>query len=259
GSFELEASLGNLSQNLTLVVASPPELTVPDDVTIPEADAGDYDLSTGASATSWDNEPLDVNCKLQTGEDLEIGDNTIECDTQDSLKQSASDTYVITVASVPTLTVPESFTVDYDQRDPVTWYTSAIDWAGNDIDNVTCDPASGSSFDVGETTVQCDVTDSLGQSASGSFVVTVLPEPEPEIPTINDLRDAIDELDLNRGTENSLMAQLNAAERSLDRGNTNAACGQLGAFINSAGPRIGGDAGADLIEMATQIRDELGC
>ncbi len=259
GSFELEASLGTLSHNLTLVVASAPELTVPDDVTIPEADAADYDLSAGVSATDWEGETLGVSCELQTGDNLEIGDNTIGCNTQDSLEQSASDTYVITVASVPTLTVPESFTVDYDQRDPVTWSTSATDWEDSNID-VTCDPASGSSFAVGETEVTCTTDeDELGQSASGSFEVTVLPEPEPEIPTISDLREAIDELDLNRGTENSLMAQLNAAERSLDRGNTNAACGQLGAFINGAGPRIGADAAADLIEMATRIRDELGC
>jgi outer membrane protein assembly factor BamB len=39
---------------------------------------------------------------------------------------------------------------------------------------VTCDPASGSTFPIGETTVTCTATDSAGNTATATFKVTVL-------------------------------------------------------------------------------------
>jgi hypothetical protein len=46
---------------------------------------------------------------------------------------------------------------------------------------VVCVPASGSTFEVGETTVTCTATDNCGNDASCSFVVTVTPNPVCEI------------------------------------------------------------------------------
>src|SRR5262249_2481263 len=42
-------------------------------------------------------------------------------------------------------------------------------------DPVTCTPASGSTFPVGTTTVNCTATDAAGNYSSGSFKVTVNP------------------------------------------------------------------------------------
>jgi hypothetical protein len=42
----------------------------------------------------------------------------------------------------------------------------------------------------------------------------------------------VQSLGLQKGTENSLLAKLNAALASVNRGNTESARGQLGAFIN---------------------------
>ena len=39
--------------------------------------------------------------------------------------------------------------------------------------SVTCSPASGTTFSIGTTTVACTATDSLGNTTSGSFTVTV--------------------------------------------------------------------------------------
>jgi parallel beta-helix repeat protein len=186
GTFELEAAFGALSDGQTLVIASLPVLTVPSEIAIPAADAAGYDLTTGVSATDWKNETLTVNCEVEGGGSLQVGDNTIECFVEDSLGQQTSDTYVITVASLPELNLPSSVTVNFNQRNSVIWATSATDWTGGDID-VTCTPSSGSSFPVGDTTVQCEATDSLGQIVSGSFVVTVLPEPDPRAPLFRNM------------------------------------------------------------------------
>ena len=86
----------------------------------------------------------------------------------------------------PLLTLPDDFSVSYDQRTNVTWSASATDWTGNSI-AVTCDPASGSSFPVGVTTVQCEADeDSRGQSSSGSFVLTVMEETQIDFIPVDD-------------------------------------------------------------------------
>jgi hypothetical protein len=46
---------------------------------------------------------------------------------------------------------------------------------------VTCDPASGSMFALGDTTVACTATDAAGNIANGSFAVTVSDTTKPEI------------------------------------------------------------------------------
>ena len=58
-------------------------------------------------------------------------------------------------------------------------------------DSVTCVPASGSSFAVGSTTVNCSATDHAGNTGHGSFKVTVsypftgFFRPVDNLPTVN--------------------------------------------------------------------------
>jgi hypothetical protein len=69
---------------------------------------------------------------------------------------------------------------------------------------------------------------------------------------------------LNAGQRNSLLAKLNAASDSLQRGNSNAACGQLNGFVNEvdadqkAGRLTSGDADT-MTNAARQIQKSLGC
>ncbi|WP_298821575.1 HYR domain-containing protein, partial [uncultured Chloroflexus sp.] len=46
---------------------------------------------------------------------------------------------------------------------------------------VTCAPASGSVFPLGETTVSCVASDAAGNRASGSFTVTITPAGAPPV------------------------------------------------------------------------------
>jgi hypothetical protein len=82
-------------------------------------------------------------------------------------------------------------------------------------------------------------------------------------PSIGDQYDEVAALGLSQGTERSLLAQLGAVGASLERGDTDAACGQLGAFINHAnaqrGKQLSDEQAADLIALASEIRSELGC
>jgi hypothetical protein len=56
--------------------------------------------------------------------------------------------------------------------------TLTQDEVGGDI-TISCDPASGSEFPVGETVVECIATDIAGNSDTESFTVTVNPPPPP--------------------------------------------------------------------------------
>jgi hypothetical protein len=67
-------------------------------------------------------------------------------------------------------------TVDASGDDgAVVWY-SASAWDDQDGDVVPgCAPASGTTFPIGTTTVQCAATDAAGNVAAGTFDVTVQP------------------------------------------------------------------------------------
>jgi len=64
-------------------------------------------------------------------------------------------------------------------------------------------------------------------------------------------------LNLHKGTENSLIAKLESAIKSLDKGKDNAAVNKLGAFVNEveaqSGKKIGADDASDLIADVARI------
>jgi hypothetical protein len=63
----------------------------------------------------------------------------------------------------------------------VTFVATALDDVDGPVD-VTCAPVSGSTFRLGDTTVNCSATDATGNEATGSFVVTV---EDTTAPTLN--------------------------------------------------------------------------
>jgi HYR domain len=76
----------------------------------------------------------------------------------------------------PTLNLPSDITVEAPDASGanVSYFVSATD----DRDpnpTVSCSPASGAFFPVGDTTVNCTATDASGNQSSGSFTVHVLP------------------------------------------------------------------------------------
>jgi len=75
----------------------------------------------------------------------------------------------------PTLSLPADITAEATSADgaAVTFACSATDDDGSDAP-VVCSPASGSVFPLGSTMVQCSATDAAGNTANGSFVVTVV-------------------------------------------------------------------------------------
>jgi PKD repeat protein len=110
-------------------------------------------------------------------------------------------------------------------------------------------------------TVTLTVKDDDEVAGSATTTVTVL-TPEAALAKLITFVQGVS--GVNPGQRNSLLAKLNAANDSLQRGNSNAACGQLNAFVNEvdadqkAGRLTSGDAGT-MTDAARQIQRSLGC
>jgi Right handed beta helix region len=115
---------------------------------------------------------------------------------------------------------------------------------------------------VGTYVFSLVVNDGAAVSAPASVTITVVaPPPPPVAQQIQSLIAQVQSLGLQKGTENSLLAKLNAALASVNQGNTESARGQLGAFINEvsaqSGKKIPAQQAAALIAAAQQIIGDL--
>src|SRR2546425_10034581 len=120
--------------------------------------------------------PLTAVCSPASGSTFALGPTTVSCTATDSSGNSASGSFTVTVRDTtpPVVSVPASMIVD--ATSPIgamlTFQVTSTDLVDSSP-TVSCSPASGSTFALGPTTVSCTATDSSGNSASGSFTVTV--------------------------------------------------------------------------------------
>lgn len=82
--------------------------------------------------------------------------------------------------------------------------------------------------------------------------------PVPELPTIEEFPAVIESLDLPAGTESSLLASVENAQKSIDNGNNGAAINQLEAFINKVEAQTAPSAVIALrsVEKTSKIKDQ---
>lgn len=102
------------------------------------------------------------NCAPASGTTFPLGETTVRC---------SGGTFKITVVdtTAPSLMLPADFS---SSTNVVSYTASASDLVDGDV-LVTCNPPSGSTFDDGVTLVQCSAADMRGNTAQGSFTVTV--------------------------------------------------------------------------------------
>jgi hypothetical protein len=91
------------------------------------------------------------------------------------------------VPTAPVLTVPQNHTVEATGPGgaTATYSASAVDYTGKPA-SVACLPASGATFAITATTVNCTATDALNQTAFGSFSVTVQDTTGPTFTSVPD-------------------------------------------------------------------------
>ena len=83
----------------------------------------------------------------------------------------------------PTLTVPSSQTTEATSPAGavITFANATATDTGSGVQSVSCGRASGDTFPLGTTTVHCSATDNNGNTASGSFDLTVVDTTPPAL------------------------------------------------------------------------------
>jgi eukaryotic-like serine/threonine-protein kinase len=155
--------------------STPPTLTLPPDQTV-EATNSDGEIVTyTATATDAQGRTLTPSCSPAPGSFFAFGTTTVDCSVTDSGGLTGTGSFTVTVQDTtpPSLTLPPDQTVrTVETGATVTYTATATDLVDGPV-TPSCSPASESFFPLGTTTVNCSATDAHGNTATGSFTVTV--------------------------------------------------------------------------------------
>jgi PKD repeat protein len=141
-----------------------------------------------------------------------------------------------------------------------TSYTTTWSW-GDGSANTAGNSATHAYASSGTYTVTLTAADDDGVAGSAATTVTVM-TPAAALAKITGLVSG--QSGLNKGQKNSLLAKLNAANDSMQRGDSGAACNQLNAFVNEVDAdqktgRISGGDAATMTDAARLTQRSMGC
>lgn len=165
------------------VVTGPPTLTLPADFTVEATSSAGAVVTYTATA----DENATVVCTPASGSTFPLGTTTVNCSATNILNQTTTGSFHVTVVDTtpPTLNLPADMTAEATSAAGavVTYTATATDLVDGNV-TVNCTPASGSTFPLGTTNVQCSATDLHGNTASGSFNITVVDTTPPAITSV---------------------------------------------------------------------------
>ena len=151
-----------------------PTLDLPDDLTV-EATGPTTVVEWTVGATDDVDPSPDVECSHESGTAFGLGTVTVTCTATDANGNTASGSFDVTVedTTAPALDLPDDITREATgPTTPVSWTAGATD-AVDPSPAFGCSPASGFAFALGTHTVSCSATDASGNTANGSFTVTI--------------------------------------------------------------------------------------
>lgn len=163
---------------------SVPSLNVPANMTVEASGPGGAAVSYTATASDAQDVSLTPSCSPASGSTFPIATMTVNCSVTDSGGLTANRSFTVTVRDTtpPALTLPPDTNVEATGPSGAvaTYSASASDIVDGAV-SVNCAPASGSTFPIATSQVNCSATDASGNTASGSFNVTVQDTTPPVI------------------------------------------------------------------------------
>ena len=147
---------------------------------------------TPAATDAVDGVIENVSCIPASGETFPLGDTTVNCEAWDQHENMSTSSFVVHVVdtTLPVIAFHSDITVEATGPNGVAVnYTAptANDIVDGVIENVSCTPASGETFPLGNTTVTCQATDQHQNTGSSSFVVHVVDTTAPIIAPHDDI------------------------------------------------------------------------
>src|SRR5206468_4103031 len=155
---------------------TPPTVTAPPPIVVEATSAAGAVATFTASATDIVDGTVATACSPASGSTLPLGLTLITCFATDSHGNTGSASFHVTVLDTtpPIVTVPPAIAAEAASAAgaAVTFTASASDIVDGSV-ATTCSPASGSTFGIMPTLVNCSATDAHGNTGSASFHVTV--------------------------------------------------------------------------------------
>ena len=169
---------------VTVVDTKPPEIDVPDDMTVEAVGRYAWIDSFGVTATDLVDQTPFVSCTPPPQSSAFTSDSgspqtqLVTCTAEDDAGNTASGSFFVTVwpdTTGPVLSLPDDIVASATGSDGavVDYTVTASDVAGGPPYGANCSPASGSTFPIGMTTVSCTASDEKLNESTGSFTVTV--------------------------------------------------------------------------------------
>ena len=189
------------SFHVTVADGEKPSLAQPADI-VKNVDPG---LNTAVVAfplpAAQDNCPgVTVACAPASGATFPLGATTVTCTATDKSNNKTNVTFKVTVkdGEPPAIVCP----ADLLRTNDLGLCSAVVNFTVTATDNtpgvtVACVPATGSSFPVGVTTVNCTATDTSDNKATCSFRVTVV---DAEKPTLAQPVDIVKNTDAGKNT-----------------------------------------------------------
>jgi hypothetical protein len=194
-------SLGNVgtayfSVRVTDVVldTTPPTLVLPGVITVEATSAAGAVVTYSVSALDETDGPRPVSCAPGSGSVFPLGTTNVACSASDLSGNVANGSFAVRVrdTTAPTLSLPAEVRGEATSAAGavLTFTATATDIVDGNVP-VTCNPASGSTFPLGTTVVQCTATDTRDNIAQGSFNAIVEDTTPPEIIDISATPDVL--------------------------------------------------------------------
>jgi hypothetical protein len=169
---------GTATFTVRVTDTTPPAITVPSDITTEATSPAGAVVTYAASANDLVDGTVEVSCGPASGTEFALDQpTTVHCAATDAQGNKASASFTVTVVDTTRPELPQLSDVTAEATSAagaaVTYGVGpATDIVDGDV-SVTCAPASGSTFGLGDTAVTCSATDAHGNTAEGSFIVTV--------------------------------------------------------------------------------------
>jgi len=157
---------------------TPPIITVPlsSETTAEATSASGAIVNFNVAASDDVGVTSGPTCNFSPGSLFGLGATTVQCSASDAAGNVGTASFTVTVndTTPPAISVPSNMVLQATSPlgIAVTYSVSASDLVDGAVPT-SCTPASGSTFPLGSTLVLCKATDAHGNSATGTFQVTV--------------------------------------------------------------------------------------
>lgn len=166
------------------VINEKPVVTVPSDMTVEATSTTGSVVTFTATATDKEDGTLTPTCTPASGATFKIGTTAVTCEATDSAGNKGTASFNVTVGDTGAPVGPtdqlETAEATSAAGAVVQFTSTAHDAIDGDIAG-TCQPASGSTFALGLTTVQCEAKDSAGNVGNWTITVQVADSTGPQV------------------------------------------------------------------------------